>query len=363
MKTLVTEFFHLSLIKIKSIWAYLWRVHGGNHRCTRYRNPSQQQLIDFNQGVSDRIAQQGCSSLGFQEINDILTSQAKSSLPRRPPQQKKEYISASTWQLLESKWAALETGNLDYAEKLSFDIKNQVKLDREAHLLAQLEDITLEGYKWDGLKKIRAKFTPSFTKLKDAHGNHVPFKEYPHKAADYLEEVQWKAAVENPNEESRQHVPLQNGSYLIDDSPFTNAELDLVLSKLKRNKSPGADGVSVELFKWLNAQNRLIVLDAANCCLQNGYMQPEDLQAIVASIYKKGDSSLLSNYRPISLLNSCYKVVAALVKIRLNAGLDTWLMQTQYGFRKSKSTSQAIFVARRLQDISKNRDRAAPSSC
>ena len=318
----------------------------------RYRNPSQQQLIDFNQGVSDRIAQQGCSSLGFQEINDILTSQAKSSLPRRPPQQKKEYISASTWQLLESKWAALETGNLDYAEKLSFDIKNQVKLDRETHLLAQLEEITLEGYKWDGLKKIRAKFTPSFTKLKDAQGNHVPFKEYPHKAADYLEKVQWKAAVENPNEESRQHVPLQNGSYLIDDSPFTNAELDLVLSKLKRNKSPGADGVSVELFKWLNAQNRLIVLDAANCCLQNGYMQPEDLQAIVASIYKKGDSSLLSNYRPISLLNSCYKVVAALVKIRLDAGLDTWLMQTQYGFRKSKSTSQAIFVARRLQDIS-----------
>lgn len=235
---------------------------------------------------------------------------------------------------------------------MSLDIKHQVKLDRETHLLAQLEEITAEGYKWDGLKKMRAKFTPSFTKLKDAQGNHVPFKEYPNKAADYLEKVQWKAPVENPNEETRQHVPLQNGSYHIDDSPFTNTELDLVLSKMKRNKSPGVDGVNIELFKWLNAQNREIVLDAANCCLQNGFMQPEDLQAVVASIYKKGDSSLLSNYRPISLLNSCYKIVAALVKHRLDAGLDPWLMQTQYGFRKGKSTSQAIFVARRLQDIS-----------
>ena len=26
-------------------------------------------------------------------------------------------------------------------------------------------------------------------------------------------------------------------------------------------------------------------------------------------------------------------------------------MQTQYGFRKGKSTSQAVFVARRLQDM------------
>ena len=65
-------------------------------RAPRYRNPSQQQLIDFNQGVSDRLAQHGRSStnvhLGFQEINEILTSQAYSTLPRHPPQQKKEYF-------------------------------------------------------------------------------------------------------------------------------------------------------------------------------------------------------------------------------------------------------------------------------
>ena len=40
-----------------------------------------------------------------------------------------------------------------------------------------------------------------------------------------------------------------------------------------------------------------------------------------------------------------------LVKERLDMGLDAWLMQTQYGFRKAKSNSQAISVARRLQDM------------
>ena len=40
-----------------------------------------------------------------------------------------------------------------------------------------------------------------------------------------------------------------------------------------------------------------------------------------------------------------------MVKERLDKGLDSWLMNTQYGFRKKKSIAQAIYLARRLQDI------------
>ena len=73
--------------------------------------------------------------------------------------------------------------------------------------------------------------------------------------------------------------------------------------------------------------------------------------ANVVSIYKKGDSSNLANYRPISLLQVYYKIIAALVKERIDAGLDAYITKTQYGFRKSKSTAHAIFVARRIMDI------------
>ena len=38
------------------------------------------------------------------------------------------------------------------------------------------------------------------------------------------------------------------------------------------------------------------------------------------------------------------------MKNRLDQGLDSWITPTQYGFRKSKSTAHAIFLARRLQD-------------
>ncbi len=74
--------------------------------------------------------------------------------------------------------------------------------------------------------------------------------------------------------------------------------------------------------------------------------------ANVASIYKKGDSSNLANYRPISLLQVFYKIIAALIKERLDVGLDFFNTKTQYGFRTGKSTAQAIFLARIILDIS-----------
>jgi len=144
---------------------------------------------------------------------------------------------------------------------------------------------------------------------------------------------------------------LQDGRYKVNDGLFTLDELNYVLQCIKLNKTPGDDQIAGEMYKWLDEDNRQILLKAINDCYTQGHMDAHHLYAVVVSIYKKGDSTNLANYRPISLLNLCYKITAALIKERLDAGLDTWLMLTQYGFRKKRSTSHAIYVARRLQDI------------
>ena len=63
---------------------------------------------------------------------------------------------------------------------------------------------------------------------------------------------------------------------------------------------------------------------------------------------QKGGPSNLENYRPISLLQTAYKFVAALMKERLDAGIDKFVHKTQYGSRRARSTAQAIAIARRL---------------
>ena len=68
----------------------------------------------------------------------------------------------------------------------------------------------------------------------------------------------------------------------------------------------------------------------------------EETLARVVLIYKKGDASLCENYRPISLLNTMYKLIAAIVKIRLEEGIEKNLQDTQYGFQERKGNSRCI---------------------
>ena len=66
-------------------------------------------------------------------------------------------------------------------------------------------------------------------------------------------------------------------------------------------------------------------------------------------IYKKGNTSDMANYRPISLLNTMYKLFAVIVQRRLADGIDDKLHKTQYGFRQARSTQHAIHIIRREQ--------------
>ena len=124
-----------------------------------------------------------------------------------------------------------------------------------------------------------------------------------------------------------------------------------MLKNLKPNKTPGPDEISSEMVKWLDGGNRSRLLLHYNDILLHGKYYDSLSLANIASIFKKGDPAKLENYRPIALLQILYKILAALLKYRLVDGVDPWLLKTQFGFRKKKSTAQAIFIARRLMDL------------
>ena len=68
-------------------------------------------------------------------------------------------------------------------------------------------------------------------------------------------------------------------------------------------------------------------------------------------LFKKGDSTLPSNYRPISLLPVGYKVVAALIHQRLIAGgVDDKISASQFGFLPKRNCMDALMVVRRMID-------------
>ena len=99
---------------------------------------------------------------------------------------------------------------------------------------------------------------------------------------------------------------------------------------------------------------RHILLECLNDILERD-VYPESFKlASIVSIYKKVDvdATQMKNYRPIALLQTLYKILAGLIKNRLLQAYDPWIQRSQFGFRPKKSTAQAIFLARRLMDIS-----------
>ena len=71
------------------------------------------------------------------------------------------------------------------------------------------------------------------------------------------------------------------------------------------------------------------------------------------SIHKnKGSDSDPTAHRPIALLNTMYKVYAALIQKRLASIHDHNIRDAQFGFLSHKSTNEPIFIIRRYQDYS-----------
>ena len=72
---------------------------------------------------------------------------------------------------------------------------------------------------------------------------------------------------------------------------------------------------------------------------------PETLKtARMAPLFKSGKKDDTSNYRPISTLSFSRKIFEKVINVSLNSFLNKYniLNQEQFGFQKSKSTSDAV---------------------
>jgi hypothetical protein len=81
-----------------------------------------------------------------------------------------------------------------------------------------------------------------------------------------------------------------------------------IIKKLKKNRAPGEDGISVKLLK----QGRIFLWRRIYQIIVSVWEKdeiPADWQmAIICPVYKRGDKLNCSNYRGISLLNVMYKI-------------------------------------------------------
>ncbi len=103
------------------------------------------------------------------------------------------------------------------------------------------------------------------------------------------------------------------------------------------------------MLTLLDEVNRDILLKHINKAWEKKEIPRARTNAFVVDVFKKGDSSQTSHYRPTRLLRTWYKLLMRLMQVRLAKNTDHLISERQWGFRKARSTSSPIHVVRRVR--------------
>ena len=103
---------------------------------------------------------------------------------------------------------------------------------------------------------------------------------------------------------------------------------------LENKNSSGHDGISNTLLKVIKANISQSLTTVINQMVTTGIFPDAFKLSKVIPLYKKGDSSLLVNYRPISVLPTISKIFEKVIHEQLYEYFDkyTLLAEQQYGF-------------------------------
>ena len=134
------------------------------------------------------------------------------------------------------------------------------------------------------------------------------------------------------------------------DSEITIEEVLSSLKELKNNKTPGTDGLTAEFYKFFWIDIKEILVDSFKNALRLGILSIEQRRGVITLIPKKNKNRLfLKNWRPISLLNIDYKILAKLFAHRMKKVIDKLIHEDQSGYIKGRFIGQNI---RLIEDLS-----------
>ena len=123
--------------------------------------------------------------------------------------------------------------------------------------------------------------------------------------------------------------------------------------------SCGVDGISSRLLKLIKPVLTKSLTLITNQILTTGIFPDKLKTAKVIPIYKKGDKTLLCNYRPISILPAISKVVETIIYDQPDSILKRHklMYDSQYGFRKEHSTEfEALELIDRISTRMDNKE-------
>ena len=134
------------------------------------------------------------------------------------------------------------------------------------------------------------------------------------------------------------------------DTPITIDEVAAALKSMKNGSAPGSDGLPVEFYKVFWQHIRSPLMECYNYSFAVDNLSPTEREAVISLIHKGKNlpRDCLSNWRPISLTNVDYKILAKTLSLRLSTVIGDLIGDQQVGFIKGRKIST---IHREIDDI------------
>lgn len=138
---------------------------------------------------------------------------------------------------------------------------------------------------------------------------------------------------------SQQPVSNMNSFYIV-----THEYVENLIDSLNVNRSAGVDRISARIIKSNKVFFVKPLTHIFNLSLTTGIFPKHFKNALVRPIFKKGDKTLVDNYRPISLISNFAKLLEKIIKAQLSDFLtrNNIISPNQFGFQKAVGTQDAI---------------------
>ena len=125
---------------------------------------------------------------------------------------------------------------------------------------------------------------------------------------------------------------------------ITVDEATQALKDMNTGSSPGPDGLSTEFYRLFWIELRDIVVKSFNKSFNTGSLSYTQTSAILTLIHKGKDlpRNKLQNWRPISLTNTDYKILAKCLANRVSKVITSIISEDQVGYIKGRNVSTTL---------------------
>ena len=277
-------------------------------------------------------------------VNAICTASNGTIPDRKKEKDVKPWVDPEFLMLLEKR---RKSKSVDERKNLSKQVKIMRVQLKNAYFKKKAANINHASEQRNTEKEFR--MARNYTSLTKSKNMPISSSDLHKHFSQHFSHREFEEQPELINPQEFPHIIPKPSDVKVEEGSPDAAEVTECKKQLKDGKCQGTDNVYAEHLKHATSPNLIIHIVALLNLIWTCVQVPSTwLISTITCLHKKGSKSVAENYRGISIIATLSKIVSMIIVNRIRAMYECILLPTQFGFRRNKSTCDAIFITRQV---------------